>query len=52
MANQKPAIYKRKDKVWAWGYYIPPCKGLKRGQYGRFVCATKEEAQRGIDKPR
>lgn len=45
-----PRIYKRKDPVWPWGYYIPPQLGLQPGQTGCFVCDSREEAEKQVKR--
>lgn len=38
----KCSYYRRKSKVWPWGYYIPP--GAKINRKGLFVCGSEQEA--------
>jgi hypothetical protein len=50
MRKKANTYYKRKSKIWPWGYYVQPHPDLKPGQWGHFVCATKEEAERQAAK--
>jgi hypothetical protein len=51
MKNKK-SVFKRNDKVWPWGYYIPYRKGLHRGECGLFVASTKQDAIRQVNRVR
>lgn len=50
--RNRNSVYKRNDKTWPWGYYIPHREGLKQGEYGCFVAATKADAIKQVSRAR
>ncbi len=48
--KRNKSVYKRSDEIWPWGYYIPQREGLKQGEYGCFVAATKADAIKQVNR--